>query len=364
METMEDIKMNPVPFRAVAPGEILKEELLELGVKQKDFAAKIGMLPSHFNELIKGKRAVTTEIAMAIESALPSLPAKYWTDLQYDYEYDKAVNERRSAEEYAAKESLDGIDKVISVRTLLKEAGSKALTCVEKLRDVVKIAGTDDLTQIATMAGGCFRKSQKVGRDERMISTWVLLARHHAHSLCANGAFQCERIPEITERLRCIFHENRDTIKRVTETLATYGVKFGIVGKLSKASVDGYSFFDGETPCVIMTKRYNEIDKFAFSVMHELGHIAKGHTCAGASQLDGESKNNDEADADEFASDALIPSSVWQTFRKTNPNAFSWQRQCVEWAGEHGLNKWISLGRGAHELNVYNIASDPTRQVL
>lgn len=362
---MENIKMNPVPFRAVAPGEILREELFELGVKQKDFAAKIGMSSSHFNELIKGKRAVTTEIAVAIESALPGLPAKYWTDLQYDYEYDKAVSVRRSVEENAAKASLEGIDKIVSVHTLLKEVGSKALTFVEKLRDVVKIAGTDDLTHISAMTMGCFRKSQKVGRDARMISTWVLLARHHAHSLCAKGAFQCERMPEITERLRLIFHENKDTIKRVTETLATYGIKFGIVGKLDKASVDGYSFFDGETPCVIMTKRYDEIDKFAFSVMHELGHIAKGHTSAGVSRLDDDEANNsDEADADKFASEALIPSSVWQTFRKTSPNAFSWQRQCVKWAGEHGLNKWISLGRGAHELKVYNIASDSTRRVL
>lgn len=114
---MESIKMNPVPFRAVAPGEILGEELRELDIKQKDFAAMIGMSPSHFNELIKGKRPVTTEIAIAIEGALPSLPAKYWTNLQSDYEYDKAMNEQRSLEERAAKARLSDIDRIVSVRT-------------------------------------------------------------------------------------------------------------------------------------------------------------------------------------------------------------------------------------------------------
>ena len=37
-------------FRAVHPGETLREELKERGIKQKELAAKIGILPSHLNE--------------------------------------------------------------------------------------------------------------------------------------------------------------------------------------------------------------------------------------------------------------------------------------------------------------------------
>ena len=47
---------RPVPARAVHPGEILREELLERGIKQKDFAQQIGVQATHLNEFIKGKR--------------------------------------------------------------------------------------------------------------------------------------------------------------------------------------------------------------------------------------------------------------------------------------------------------------------
>lgn len=45
-----------VPARAIHPGEVLREELLERGIKQKDFARTIGVQPTHLNEFIKGKR--------------------------------------------------------------------------------------------------------------------------------------------------------------------------------------------------------------------------------------------------------------------------------------------------------------------
>ena len=84
-------------FRAVHPGEILNEELKERGIKQKDLAAKTGMLPSHLNELIKGKRSFTVEIAMALEKEL-GIPYDSWMRLQYGYEHDLLVIAQREVE--------------------------------------------------------------------------------------------------------------------------------------------------------------------------------------------------------------------------------------------------------------------------
>ena len=42
-----------VPNRAIHPGEILREELRERGIKQKDFAQSIGVQATHLNEFIK-----------------------------------------------------------------------------------------------------------------------------------------------------------------------------------------------------------------------------------------------------------------------------------------------------------------------
>ena len=84
-------------FRAVHPGEILNEELKERGIKQKELAARIGILPSHLNELIKGKRSFTVAIATALEKEL-GIPYDSWMRLQYGYEHDLLVIAQREVE--------------------------------------------------------------------------------------------------------------------------------------------------------------------------------------------------------------------------------------------------------------------------
>ena len=66
---------NPAPFMAVHPGMMIKPELKERGISQKDFAMMIGVQASHLSEVLNGKRALTTDLAEKIESAI-GLPAK------------------------------------------------------------------------------------------------------------------------------------------------------------------------------------------------------------------------------------------------------------------------------------------------
>lgn len=94
-------------FRAVHPGEVLNEELKERGIKQKDFAARIGIQPSHLNELLKGKRSFSVPIAMALEKEL-GIPYDSWMRMQYGYEHDCLVIAQREVEQQQStrRESL------------------------------------------------------------------------------------------------------------------------------------------------------------------------------------------------------------------------------------------------------------------
>ncbi|MDO4511368.1 MAG: HigA family addiction module antitoxin [Bacteroidales bacterium] len=84
-----------VPFMAVHPGEILQAELLERGIRQKDFAQRIGMQPSHLSALIHGKRNISPSVAMRLEEAL-GISAASWLAHQHGYDVDKAAIQRRS----------------------------------------------------------------------------------------------------------------------------------------------------------------------------------------------------------------------------------------------------------------------------
>ena len=78
---------NPAPFMAVHPGMMIKPELEERGISQKEFAKMLGTQPSHLSEVLNGKRALTTELAVKIENAI-GLPAKILLSAQTQYELE------------------------------------------------------------------------------------------------------------------------------------------------------------------------------------------------------------------------------------------------------------------------------------
>lgn len=80
-----------VPAWVIHPGEILRDELQERGIKQEDFAQMIGVQPTYLNEFIKGKRDLNEDLATKLEKHL-SIPVKTWMNLQYGLKRRKESN--------------------------------------------------------------------------------------------------------------------------------------------------------------------------------------------------------------------------------------------------------------------------------
>ena len=58
------------PFIATHPGEMIKDELKERGMTQKQLADETGIKASVLSETINGKRSVSLNVAVALEKAL------------------------------------------------------------------------------------------------------------------------------------------------------------------------------------------------------------------------------------------------------------------------------------------------------
>lgn len=80
---------NIFPSEPIHPGELLKDELEYRGITQKAFANEIGIPASVLNDVVNGKRQVSTEYAMLIEAAL-GIEASLWLKTQADYNIQKA----------------------------------------------------------------------------------------------------------------------------------------------------------------------------------------------------------------------------------------------------------------------------------
>lgn len=78
------IANNLKSFEPTLPGSLIRDELEERKMTQAKLAAQIGVSPTLLNEVINGKRAINTELALLLEAAL-GIAAHIWLDLQSDY---------------------------------------------------------------------------------------------------------------------------------------------------------------------------------------------------------------------------------------------------------------------------------------
>ena len=85
---------NLKPFKPTHPGEVLKDELEFRGMSQRGLASKMGISYSVLNEVLNGKRALNTELAMMMEAALGVDAAPL---LAMQNEYDMLMAERNTS---------------------------------------------------------------------------------------------------------------------------------------------------------------------------------------------------------------------------------------------------------------------------
>jgi addiction module HigA family antidote len=77
--------MNNIHYTPIHPGEVLKDELEEIGFTQSALAKHIGVLPKTINEICRGKRGISAEMALKLSKALGGSP-QFWLNLQNNWE--------------------------------------------------------------------------------------------------------------------------------------------------------------------------------------------------------------------------------------------------------------------------------------
>ena len=87
------IANNMTSSMLIHPGEIIKDEIIARGMTQKELAQQMGVSYTVFNEILNGKRPVTTEYALLLEAALGT-DASIWIGLQADYNMQKMKQDK------------------------------------------------------------------------------------------------------------------------------------------------------------------------------------------------------------------------------------------------------------------------------
>lgn len=346
-----------IPARATHPGVLIKDELdATPDLNQRTLAKELGVQPSFLNEIIKGKRPVTADIAILLEKTL-GISADYWMRFQSQYEIDKARVKQKNIEKIRNIELWSIIKEYVPVRYFRKHNYLKddLESDIKTIKNIYGINTIDSLvSSFSRNKFALYRKSDKLKIDEKNMFAWSSLAQYEAKRQKIN-TFNFDNLNQLCKNLNIIFYENSGTLDRVQDVLNQFGIKMLLIDKLEKTPIDGYSFWSEKNPAIALTLRYNRIDNFAFTVMHEIGHIDL-HLRNDKDKrfMDLTIKQNldkYETEADNFAQQKLIPKDVWQDILD---NHLPLNDEKIKALGDkHKINPAILLGRICYEMNYY-----------
>jgi HTH-type transcriptional regulator/antitoxin HigA len=363
---------NYIPFEATHPGSLIKDELESRNISQKEFALNIDMPPTMLNELIKGKRAITAEIALLLEKAL-GISAEYWMRYQSGYELDCARIKERNIRKMQLIEIWALIKQFVPVsiferRGILTNSLSENISLIWEIFEVQNIEELE--ISIATYnEQSYYKKSEKLVNDQINIFAWSKLAQWTAKKEVLDQ-FQPQNKEEIILELKSLYSANSNIIDGTKKILNKNGIKFLIIEKFKQSPIDGYSFWSKDNPAMVLTLRKKNFDNFAFSVTHELGHIFE-HLLPNHDEdfLDIEcpeaEKSEKEHQADRFAQQCFIEDSVWQIFLAQNPrfNYQTTEKNIKRFAESLGLHPSIVFGRYCYETGQFKIKTTIDRAI-
>jgi len=357
---MKTIEKN-IPFSATHPGTLLKDELMASGIRQKEFAVEIGMQNTMLSEIINGKRPITADLAILLERSL-GISADYWLRFQSQYDIDTSRIKERNIQKLFNIDIWKIIKEYVPVNYFRKFGYliDDLASDITKIKEVYNINNVDDLAVLSAKQNfSFFRKSNKLKICEKNVLAWNVVAKYEAKQQVVNK-FYPEKIPNLIEELRIIFFQNKDAVKQVEKVLKKYGIKFILIPKLEQTPIDGYTFWSGENPAIAITLRHQRIDNFAFTIMHEIGHINL-HLKEDKTQqffdltIKSEHLVAIENEANEYAKNSLIPLSIWSIFK--SPHNIT-EQMIINSAIKSKIHPAIILGRISYEYKQYAIKTN------
>jgi addiction module HigA family antidote len=77
-------------MRPVSPGEVLREQLEELGMSASALAAALHVPTNRITGILNGTRALSPETALRLERFFAGTTAQFWLNLQMGFELRRA----------------------------------------------------------------------------------------------------------------------------------------------------------------------------------------------------------------------------------------------------------------------------------
>ena len=253
------------PVEVYPPGEFVKDELDARGWAQGDLAEILGRPARLVNELISGKRGITPETAKGLAKAFGT-SAEFWMNLESAYQ----LHSNQSVHDVVERRAL--LFSKAPIRAMIRRSWIEASDNIEVLEDSVRsffnVASIGDDFSFAPFAA---RKSGSRASLSLEQNAWLFRALQLSKA-APGGVYSKSKIPQVLAQLQPLLSDAAE-IRKVPQVLAVNGIRFVVVEALPQSKIDGATFWLKNTPVVALSLRYDRIDYFWYTLMHELGHV-------------------------------------------------------------------------------------------
>ncbi|MGB2809934.1 MAG: helix-turn-helix domain-containing protein [Sedimentisphaerales bacterium] len=326
------------------PGEEIRKQLKERNWIQSDLARIIERPLQTINAIIKGKRSITPEMAVSLGAAFGTEPEK-WMLLESKYRLSLAktnpekIEQRARLYDYAPIKEMERRGWI--PRSTSAEEQEKALC------RFFEISSLNEEPQINVIT----RKSTGTQSLSASQKAWCFRARQLAKAIQVSP-FKKANLNIAASKLRelAAFPEEA---RHIPKTLAAFGIRFLVVEPLPSSKIDGATIWLNDTsPVIAVSLRYNRIDAFWFTLLHEFYHVVYEDSSIdddlfGDRQIPTIAKEEAERKADNKASDQLVPSYKLNSFILRVSPLFS-KKHIIQFAHTIKIHPGIIVGQLQH----------------
>jgi len=335
--------------QAFSPGEFIQDSLDARGWKQIDLANIVGVAQSVVNNWVTGKRRITAKTAQALADAFGNDPEE-WVKLQAVYDITIRTLRR---DDLRVKRSMlwhrVPMRHVIDRGWILESENVETLEA--EVLDFYKVKNIEDIKPKAYAA----RKSTDGSDLTNEQLAWYRRAKNIAECLPIQVKYKRSTFQQLLDELEPLRIEPEEA-RKVPEVLRQHGIRFIVIEHLPGSKIDGICFWVGtkqDEPVIVLSMRYDRIDWFWFTLMHELAHVYHNHgkdhasldmSLVGADAQPSAEKSTEEKLADNFASEYLIGQQDIEEFIGRISPLYS-DTQIRGFADSYNVHPGIVIGR-------------------
>jgi len=337
------------PDYAVPPGWLLEEHLEVSEISHAEFARRCGRSAKMISEIIAGKAPVEPETALQFEKVL-GVAARIWLGIETDYQLHMA---RRAEAEEAARQK--GWLRAFPLKELVSrgcfEKPESAADAVGKVLSFFKVGTVDAWLAKYASANVAYRHSPAFKSSDACLATWLRMGEMAAdQQQCAD--YNEAEFKSAVHEVRGLTREPvAAALTRTRQLCNDAGVVLALVKPLPMTALSGAAWWHSPRKAVVqLSARHKTDDHLWFSFFHEAAHIilhSKKDVFVDTTNGDGEEL---EKQANEWASNALVPRAAWQHFVATLPRS---EASVRAFADDQGIAPGIVVGMLQHERAVH-----------